>query len=528
LTQVLLARDQAPAAPMTPGRLAIALLTPGPELNAKLATALASDQAGLRIIAARAIGVMGLNEAVLSKALQDALGREQNDAVAAEIVRALLFLGGPENSQFANAHLDSAGRRSVQVLAAFAASEPSELLQRLPAYTARLGERALGTLEPILLNAATRTPSAREDLLRAALKISSDRGWAAFLPRLSTSSGSTADITIQLEALQSPRPKIREETVWYLVGRLTDGVKVAPQLIAAARPDPSASNLTWEQFGRELIARSVDRSAPIDRADLITQASATMPRIHVDGTWLTRAEHSALERVLGERAKTALTRQLVPSTEDLKPKSEVTLPAMRAMPSLWPGFLGDLLSATQCKQTDDGIGALVIAYSANGRPAKVALDSRKLAGGCIVALNVLGRLMVRDDTGPALTYGTESLMLLPRQDVIACADQFDPSEDRLSDDDIDHAKIVEPHKILDMKPIYPQNAIDAHVQGIVVVEAVIGKSGCVRGATVTRSVYPSLDFAALRAVLQWQFTPTLLNGKPAEVVMTTTVNFTLK
>ena len=82
LTAALAARDQTPAAPMTPGRLAIALLTPGPELNAKLAAALASDQAGLRIVAARAIGVMGLNEAVLSKALQDALGREQNDAVA--------------------------------------------------------------------------------------------------------------------------------------------------------------------------------------------------------------------------------------------------------------------------------------------------------------------------------------------------------------------------------------------------------------------------------------------------------------
>jgi len=37
-----------------------------------------------------------------------------------------------------------------------------------------------------------------------------------------------------------------------------------------------------------------------------------------------------------------------------------------------------------------------------------------------------------------------------------------------------------------------------------------------------------LDQAAIDAVKQWKFTPTLLNGVPVEVLMTVTVNFTLQ
>ena len=45
-------------------------------------------------------------------------------------------------------------------------------------------------------------------------------------------------------------------------------------------------------------------------------------------------------------------------------------------------------------------------------------------------------------------------------------------------------------------------------------------------AQVLRSI-PLLDEAALTAVRQWKFTPTLLNGVPVPIVMTVTVNFKL-
>jgi hypothetical protein len=51
--------------------------------------------------------------------------------------------------------------------------------------------------------------------------------------------------------------------------------------------------------------------------------------------------------------------------------------------------------------------------------------------------------------------------------------------------------------------------------------------GKVADAKVLRSI-PLLDSAALDAVRQWEFTPTLLNGVPVPVIMTVTVNFTLQ
>ena len=51
--------------------------------------------------------------------------------------------------------------------------------------------------------------------------------------------------------------------------------------------------------------------------------------------------------------------------------------------------------------------------------------------------------------------------------------------------------------------------------------------GRVKDAKILRSI-PLLDQAALDAVKQWEFTPTLLNGVPVPVIMTVTVNFTLQ
>ena len=65
------------------------------------------------------------------------------------------------------------------------------------------------------------------------------------------------------------------------------------------------------------------------------------------------------------------------------------------------------------------------------------------------------------------------------------------------------------------------------VQGVVIIEATIGPDGRVKDAKVLRSI-PLLDQAALDAVKQWQFTPTLLNNVPVPVIMTVTVNFTLQ
>jgi protein TonB len=64
------------------------------------------------------------------------------------------------------------------------------------------------------------------------------------------------------------------------------------------------------------------------------------------------------------------------------------------------------------------------------------------------------------------------------------------------------------------------------VQGVVILETVIGPDGKVQDARVLRSI-PLLDQAAVESVRQWEFTPTLLNGSPVPVIMTVTVQFSL-
>jgi protein TonB len=81
-----------------------------------------------------------------------------------------------------------------------------------------------------------------------------------------------------------------------------------------------------------------------------------------------------------------------------------------------------------------------------------------------------------------------------------------------------------PIRIKDVAPVYPAIAQSARVQGDVVIEATIDEEGKVADARVVKSV-PLLDQAALDAVRQWEYRPSLLNGVPTPVVMTVTVKF---
>ena len=76
------------------------------------------------------------------------------------------------------------------------------------------------------------------------------------------------------------------------------------------------------------------------------------------------------------------------------------------------------------------------------------------------------------------------------------------------------------------KPSYPPLAKQARIQGVVRLNAVIGKDGTIQDLKAA-SGHPLLVPAALEAVRQWLYKPTLLNGEPVEVVTVIDVNFTL-
>lgn len=87
--------------------------------------------------------------------------------------------------------------------------------------------------------------------------------------------------------------------------------------------------------------------------------------------------------------------------------------------------------------------------------------------------------------------------------------------------------IPEPTRLAGDRPVYPEIARQARVQGVVILEATISPQGRVVDVKVLRGI-PLLDQAAIDAVRTWVYTPTLLNGVPVALIMTVTVNFTLQ
>jgi len=86
--------------------------------------------------------------------------------------------------------------------------------------------------------------------------------------------------------------------------------------------------------------------------------------------------------------------------------------------------------------------------------------------------------------------------------------------------------VREPKRVVVVQPIYPELAMLAKLQGVVIIEATVNERGRVVNANVLQGA-PMLTDAALEAVKKWVYTPTLVNGVPTPIIMTVTVNFRL-
>lgn len=84
--------------------------------------------------------------------------------------------------------------------------------------------------------------------------------------------------------------------------------------------------------------------------------------------------------------------------------------------------------------------------------------------------------------------------------------------------------VAEGNLVNKVEPQYPQMAKVAHVQGDVVLQALISKNGAIENLRAV-SGHPILIQAAMEAVKQWRYRPYLLNGEPVEVETTITVKF---
>ena len=89
-------------------------------------------------------------------------------------------------------------------------------------------------------------------------------------------------------------------------------------------------------------------------------------------------------------------------------------------------------------------------------------------------------------------------------------------------------EVQAPKIIAKIQPVYPAQAKAAGIQGTVILHAIVGMEGNpLQLRVMNNQIDPELSRAAVEAVSQWRYRPTLLNGQPIEVDTTIKVNFTL-
>jgi protein TonB len=89
-------------------------------------------------------------------------------------------------------------------------------------------------------------------------------------------------------------------------------------------------------------------------------------------------------------------------------------------------------------------------------------------------------------------------------------------------------QITAPALLHRVEPIYPDVAAMAHLTGLVILEATVNTRGSVDSVKLLRSRHGLLDKAAEDALMQWRYSPLVLNGMPTPFILTVTFNFSTK
>jgi TonB family protein len=87
--------------------------------------------------------------------------------------------------------------------------------------------------------------------------------------------------------------------------------------------------------------------------------------------------------------------------------------------------------------------------------------------------------------------------------------------------------IVPPSKLTDRRPVYPDEARKARVQGVVILELVVERDGSVSSARPLRSLPMGLTEAAIEAARSWRYQPATLDGQPVSVFLAAAVVFSI-
>ena len=519
--------------PESPGALALLAAFPASEAAGdKLARALASSQPEVRAAAAR-VALVTARRALLPHTIA-LLESESSPEVLLEASRLVASLGTPEHADLVLAAWE---RLPVdQVLLTVASARGPQFLAQLP----RLRRHAVGEeLLAQVLRAATReTP---DELLRVAEQAVRDQDRmlfaAALLARDVRAAPPSGAIMRALDPQSDPRMRLTALRhllrVWSLETSsfTTEIAARVGEALDAAAPEPRAEEL----FAYELAARALKRPARTDAAwtaflrqrkpDLLDYFAFTSTR-----GLLTETERRILVKTydLDSRALP----EAFPATA-LPPSTDRGGPVFTA--SGYPrGFMSSVFATTGCKlsksnNVDVDPGAANVVLRRDGGLSQAGLIDTGTPESCATAIRTL-LLTYVSPVERVFRDGDTALLMIPlTADYVQCheANGSVPGAQAPARPFADSRMIPVPKKTRDIKPRYPVSMQSRGVSGIVILESVISTTGCVQHARVLRSVQPGLDWAAMRAVLDWRFAPTKIDGVPTPMALSVTVNFVI-
>ncbi|HEX5475746.1 MAG TPA: energy transducer TonB [Vicinamibacterales bacterium] len=510
---------------LTPGKVALLVASSDPTVSSQLEQALRSDDPSVRRVAGRVIAATSRRELV--DPLKKALALEQDPRVAAELVSDLLDAAGAAAVPVAEAAVQRVGGATVLSFAEWLARmQPEQLAAKLPELTNHAGKNARDLANPVAL-AVAEHPALRDRLFRSWMAVAPEHAWNEFLDAAcSTADALSGADALLTEALRSSRPSVRAETVWFVVDTLAQKRQLSSAVIDAALPsDAQAADLNGEALGRELVARHEKKAAIVDRS---TQIGEFLRKHHgvtdLDAfPELTRQERERAKHRLGDEWQSRF----------YQPAGHT-----RIVPSLAPGLFSSLVRETGCQtETGHDRGFFESTFGENGLPRSAAEDYSILPPACRSIVDTLARL-TSADADDSIHAASQSWVVVPLDSAfVACASEPEPpapsSDDNWSETSSRGAlestsKIQPPEELRKPPPAYPVDAVRRRVQGTVGIQATLSSTGCVRSARVVRSVDPALDLAALRAVAEWSYSPARKDGVAVPVLLTVTVNFSLR
>jgi TonB family protein len=531
------------ALPISPGSIALLVEHPTDAgAQQRIKQALADTRPEVRIVAARVILDMAMRG--LLPDVQAALAKEQDPTAGSEELRAWMTLE-PTATTYATcveAALRLGHPASETLVDTFARLNARELLDHLPKLTR----------EPGLINAFMVVTAADRP---ARGKMAT---WFAKSPTLIDplldamhKDGDHPAPELVVSLLRSENADLRLVGVWYVALCVAqDGSMLTPEVKAALDPliDANPTQVTWEAFGLEMIARAEGRK-PRERRwlDLAKERRPNAAFHDGDDALFLRLTNTELAdyfevyyRSHESRDEARLFRDRV-SREVRAPKaSSPDTPSwvtpnvgVRTVPPFAAGLWTDLLKLTGCPLLHTGftVGA-DISYKPDGRPARISPGDAVIPEGCQRLARVAFSLIVADEARPRPATFSDVVVLYLQPEALACADRGVP----LNVDDMRRRRgappnwstYVPPKRTDHVHVRYTDEVRARRVEGDVIIQGLLTPEGCLSQGTVMKSPSPMLSGLALFNVLDWRFQPATVEGQATQAQMDLTVHFKLQ